>query len=138
MIDPVVISIVALCISIAGFAFSVYQWKKSAFIKNAEKVHEVTQEAFELRRSSQDLRNLIGVTDDIDDMEELLQATDSASEKLLKNALRNRKTSLRDVYKAQLRIADMRLELDLLHKQILEAKRFNEEVAEYEQSKKIR
>ena len=138
MIDPVAISIVALCISSTGLAFSVYQWKKSTFIKSSEKVHEVTQEAFELRRSSQELRNLIGITDDIEDMEELLQATDSVSEELLKNALRNPKISLRDVYKVQQRIADMRLEIDLLYKQVLEAKRFNEEVAEYELSKKIR
>ncbi|GAA3945712.1 hypothetical protein [Allohahella marinimesophila] len=134
MIDPVVISIVALCISIFGLAFSVYQWKRSAFIKSSEKAHEVTQEAFELRRSSEDLRNLIGVTEDIDDMEELLQSIDSVSEELLKNALRNPKTSLRDVYRAQQRISDTRLEVDLLHKQVLEARRFNEEVAEHEQS----
>ena len=138
MIDPVIISIVALCISIAGFGFSIYQWKKNSFIKSAEKAHEVTLEAFELRRSSQDLRNLIAVTDDIEDMEEFLQATDTVSEELLKNALRNPKISLSDVYKAQQKISDFRLELELLHKQVLEAKRFNDELAEYEQSKNNR
>lgn len=95
-------------------------------------------EAFDLRRLSQDLRNLIAITDDIDDMEEFFQAIDSVSEELLKNALRNPKISLSNVYKAQQKISDLRLELDLLHKQVLETKRFNDEVAEYEQSKNNR
>ena len=138
MIDPVIISIVALCISIAGFGFSIYQWRKNSYIKNSEKIHEVTLEAFDLRRLSQDLRNLIAITDDIDDMEEFFQAIDSVSEELLKNALRNPKISLSNVYKAQQKISDLRLELDLLHKQVLETKRFNDEVAEYEQSKNNR
>ncbi|WP_156782017.1 hypothetical protein [Acidihalobacter aeolianus] len=137
MIDPVIISIVALCISIAGFGFSIYQWKKNSFIKSAEKAHEVTLEAFELRRSSQDLRDLIAVTDDIDDMEGFLRAIDKVSEELL-NALRNPRISLVDAYKAQQKISDLRLELDLLHKQVLEVKRLNNEVAEHERSKNNR
>lgn len=136
MINPVAISIVSLCISIAGFGFSIFQWRKSSFIKIAEKSHEVTLEAFALRRSSQDLRNLIAITDDVDDMEDFLQELDSVSEKTLNNTLRNPSISLREVYMAQQKISGLRLELDLLHKQVLEAKRFNEEVAEHEQSKK--
>ena len=138
MIDPIIISVVALYISVAGFGFSIYQWKKNSFIKSVEKAHEVTLEAFELRRSSQDLRNLIAITDDIDDMDGLLQATESASEELLQNVLRNPKISLSNVYKAQQKISDLRLELELLHKQVLEAKRFDDEVIEYERSKNDR
>lgn len=138
MINPVVISIVALCISIAGFGFSIFQWRKSSFIKIAEKSHEVTLEAFALRRSSQDLRNLIAITDDIDDIEDFLQELDSVSEKTLKSTLRNPNVSLREVYMAQQEISGLRLELDLFHKQVLEAKRFNEEVAEYERYKNNR
>ena len=138
MIYSVIISVVALCISVAGFGFSIYQWKKISFIKSAEKAHEVILEAFDLRRSSQDLRELRAITDDIDDMEELLQATDSVSEELLKNTLRNPKISIIDVYKAQQKISELRLEVDLLYKQALEAKRYNDEVVEYELSKNSR
>jgi len=135
MINPVLISIVALCISIAGFGFSIFQWRKSSFIKIAEKTHEVTLEAFALRRSSQDLRNLIAITDDIDDMEYFLQELDSVSEKMLKSTLRNPSINLSEVYMAQQKISDLRLELDLLHKQVEVAKRFNEEATEYERTK---
>ncbi|MCU7850098.1 MAG: hypothetical protein KZQ89_19330 [Candidatus Thiodiazotropha sp. (ex Lucinoma kastoroae)] len=131
MINAVYISIAALCISIAGFSFTLYQFRKGQFIKLSEKVNEVTKEAFELRRASQGLRDIIGVTDDVDDCKSLLEATDKVSEKLLAEVLRSPKIKLKEIYMAQQKIADLRLEIDLMHKQVSECKRFNEEFINY-------
>lgn len=134
---PIIISSIALTISIASFGFSLFQFNRTLQLKKAEKINELLGAAFELRRSAQDLRHLIDRTDDIDTHDELLNATDKFSEELFTRTLNNPKTKISDIYKLEQALLKFRLEFDLMEKQIHEQIRFNEECAEYQRSKNI-
>lgn len=137
MFNPIIISSIALTISIASFIFSLFQYNRTQHLKRAEKINEILRAAFELRRSSQDLRHLIDRTDDIDHQEKFLNMTDQLSEELFSKTLNNPKTKISDIYKLEQDLLEMRLEFDLLERQIHEQIRFNEECAEYEKNENI-
>ena len=131
MNHTIFISIAALCISIASFGFSLYQFRRGQKIKLAEKVNEVILEAYELRRATQDLRHLIDSTNDVDECERMLKTADSVSEVLIGKALRDPEIDLKKVYQVQEKIAGLRLEIDLMHKQVNEKKRLDEEFVKF-------
>ncbi len=137
MSGPVLISSIALVISIASFGFALFQFSRTQRLKRAEKINEVLREAFELRRASQGLRHLIDRTDDIDFHDEFLSVTDKFSEEMFSKTLNEPKTKMVDIYKLEQGLLEMRLQFDLLEKQIHEQIRFNEECAEYEKSKEL-
>lgn len=137
MPSPIIISSIALAISIASFIFSLFQFNKTQELKKAEKINEILCAAFELRRSSQGLRHLLDRTDDIDSHETFLNMTDEFSEEMFSKTLNDPKTKIKDIYKLEQGLLDIRLQFDLLEKQIHEQIRFNEECAEYERKKNV-
>jgi hypothetical protein len=137
MSGPILISSIALVISIASFGFALFQFNRTQHLKRAEKINEILHEAFELRKASQELRHLIDRTDDIDSHDEFLSMTDKFSEEMFSKTLNNPKTKITDIYKLEKGLLEIRLQFDLLEKQIHEQIRFNEERAMYEKNKKL-
>jgi len=117
--------------------FSLFQFNRTQRLKKAEKINKILQEAFELRRASQDLRHLIERTDDIDSHETFLDTIDSYSEELFSKVLNNKKTNISGVYNLEQGLLEIRLQFDLLEKQIHEQIRFNDECAEFDEQKNI-
>ncbi|MES2360896.1 MAG: hypothetical protein V4646_03755 [Pseudomonadota bacterium] len=91
--------------------------------------------AQDLRRKSEDLKHKIESTDDVDDCSVLLATVNAFAEEVIpKLALSNERT-LNDLFQMEHHLLSLELEIDLLHKQVIEVGRFNEEVREYEARK---
>lgn len=122
------ISIIAIVISLASLAFNLYQFKSTKNLKRLEKCNEVLHQAFLLRKLSQDLRNKINVTDDIDDYDHVLDSLDTAIESQFAKLLENTDLSLQDIFELETKLLGLDLELDLLSKQIDAQIDFNNQV----------
>jgi len=127
-----IISIIAIIVSMISLAFSFYQYKNNQLVQKLEKSNAVLKHSYNLRKLSQDLRNKVNITDDIDDYNSLLDIFDESLENQLSAILNNVDVSLSDVFKIETALLSLDLEFDLLVKQINESIRFNEEVAEFE------
>lgn len=112
------ISIIAIVISLASLAFNLYQFKNTKKLRRLEKCNEVLHRAFLLRKLSQDLRNKISVTDDIDDYDHVLDPLDMAIESQFAKLLENTDVPLQDIFALETKLLSLDLEFDLLSKQI--------------------
>jgi hypothetical protein len=74
------ISIAAILISLASFGFNLYQYRNSRDLRRLEKTNEVLQKAYLIRRTSQDLRDKLNSTDDVDTFDHLLDSIEVAIE----------------------------------------------------------
>ncbi len=133
--NPIVISLIAITVSVASFIFTLFQFNRNQDLKRLDKVGEIMNKAFELRRSSQKLKHLIEMTDDIDSHEEAINAINIFSEHL-PNVLNNPKTTVSEIYLVEQKLLKTILEFDLLSMQINEQIRFNTEVAEFDRKQK--
>lgn len=127
-----IISIIALLVAFFSFGFTLFQYRRSQSISKLQKVNEVLTFAFSLRSKSQDLRDFIGRTDDIDEQDKFFDKFDLITEVIASKAISNPKFQSSEVYKMEARLLGLDLELNLLNKQIKKIARFNEEVAELE------
>lgn len=133
-----VIAIVALVISIASLAFGVYQYRILHRVRMSEKATALVRLAQDLRRKSEDLKHLIGCTDDVDDRSELLAKVNDFVDEVVPKLALSKERSLEELFEIEQHLLSLELEIDLLHKQIAEVGRFNEEVREYEARKAAR
>lgn len=132
------IAIVALVISIASLAFGVYQYRILHSVRTSEKATALVRLAQDLRRKSEDLKHLIGCTDDVENSSDLLvKVNDLVNEVVPKLAL-SKERSLNELFEFERHLLSLELEIDLLHKQVAEVGRWNEEVREYEAKKVAR
>lgn len=122
------LSIVAILISLASFGFGLYQYRNSRKVSLLEKSNTALKHAYEVRKSVQDLRHKIDVTDDIDDHEKELNMLSSATEKLFTHVLDSKSITLEEAYMAEKAIIKIDLEFSLLSKQIDASIAFNEEL----------
>ncbi len=120
MTKSIVISSIALIISIAGFLFTLFQFNRNQRLKKLEKINDIMSNAYNLRRSSEDLKHLIEISDDIDAHEEALNLINIFTESLFSKALNNPKTNISEIYSVEQRLLKTTLEFDLLSKQINE------------------
>lgn len=125
-------AIVALVISLGSMAFSIYQYRILQRIRIGERATSLLRLAQDLRRKSEDLKHKIESTDDVDDCSELLAKVNAfVEEGIPKLALSNERT-LAELFEMEHHLLSLELEIDLLHKQVVEVGRFNEEVRLYE------
>lgn len=126
------ISIIAIAISLASLAFNLYQFKSTKKLRRLEKCNDVLHRAFLLRKLSQDLRNEISVTDDIDDYDHVLDLLDMAIESQFAKLLGNTDVPLQDIFALETKLLGLGLgldlEFDLLSKQIDMQIDFNNQV----------
>jgi hypothetical protein len=133
-----VTAIVALVISLASLAFGVYQYRILHRVRKNERATLLIRCAQDLRRKSEDLKHLIGCTDDVDDCEELLSKVNEFVDETVPKLALSKDRSLEELFEIEQHLLSLELEVDLLHKQVQEVRRFNEEVREYEARKAAR
>ncbi len=122
------ISIAAILISLASLAFNLYQFKNTKNLKRLEKSNEVLQQAFLLRKASQELRDRINVTDDIEDLDHLLIPMNMTIETQFGKMLANPDVSIQDVFTIENKLIELDLQLHLLSKQVDVQIDFNNQV----------
>jgi hypothetical protein len=122
------ISIAAILISLASFAFNLYQFKNTKNLKRLEKSNEVLQQAFLLRKASQELRDRINVTDDIENLDHLLIPMNMTIETQFGKMLANPDVSIQDVFMIENKLIKLDLQLHLLSKQVDVKIDFNNQV----------
>ena len=113
-----------------------FQFKRNQQINKLQKINDILKIAFDLRRSSQNLRILISHTDDVDSFEDELDVIDKFTENA-SNVLNNPKTSTSELYGVEQKLLNTTLGFDLLSKQINEQIRFNKECADFEVKLKV-
>lgn len=133
-----VTAIVALVLSLASLAFSIYQYRILHRVRISEKANSLLRSAQELRRKSEDLKHKIGCTDDVDDCAELLAMVNTFVEEGIPKLTLSKQRSLDELFEIERHLLSLETELDLLYKQVEEVARFNEEVREYERDKAAR
>jgi hypothetical protein len=133
-----VTAIVALVLSLASLAFGVYQYRILQLVRKNERATSLVRCAQDLRRKSEDLKHLIGCTDHVDDCEELLSKVNDFVDETVPRLALSKNRSLEELFEIEQHLLSLELEIDLLHKQVLEVRRFNEEVREYESRKAVR
>ncbi|MCG3738264.1 hypothetical protein EXA16_18550 [Vibrio cincinnatiensis] len=136
MTNSIILSSIALVVSVASFSFSLFQFNRNQSINKLEKINDTLKVAFELRLKSQDLRNLIDISDDIDSYEKEIERLNSVCENASK-VLNNPRTKTSEVYAVEQELLKTTLEFDLLSKQINEQIRFNIECREFDSKHKV-
>jgi len=126
---------VALLISLASLAFSVYQYRILHKVRVGEKASAMLRLAYDLRRKSEDLKHKVESTDHVPDCPELFTKVDTFVGEGIKSLLLSRKLSWDELHKIEQRLLPLELEIDLFYKQVVEAGRFNDEVRAYETAK---
>jgi len=122
------ISIAAILISLASFAFGLYQYRSNQKVSLLSKINEILKQGYILRKSVQDLRDKIDVTDDIDSYENELDMFNSFIENIFSAALNPEKVTMEEVYKVERSLIELELSFSLLVKQINIAIEFNNEL----------
>jgi hypothetical protein len=97
-------------------------------VRIKEKATAILKFAHDVRRKSEDLKHLIGCTDHVDDCSELLEKYNKLTESGISSIVNSKNISLEKLILIEQSLLPLELELDLLHKQVAEAGRFNEEV----------
>lgn len=133
-----VTAIVALVISLGSLAFSIYQYRILHRVRIGEKATSLLRVAQDLRRKSDDLKHKINSTDNVDDCAELFAMVNAFVEEGIPKLALSNDRSLTELFEIEQHLLSLELEIDLLHKQIVEVGRFNEEVREYEKGKAAR
>ena len=128
----IIISIFAICISIGNSIFSFYQYRKNIWFKHIEKANSVLKKAYDIRVFSQDLKYLIDMTDDIDDMDLMFEKFNSFIDSGIQAIFLDKNTSIEDLYELEKGLHDIELELNLTKKSIDEIRRFAKEVKDSE------
>lgn len=128
-------AIIALVISLGSFAFSIYQYRILHRVRISEKATSLIRVAQELRRKSEDLKHKIDSTDHAPDCADFLATINAFVEKSVPSLALSNERSLQELFEIEQRLLSLELEVDLLHKQIAELGRFNEEVREFEARK---
>ena len=123
-----IIAVLALLISLGSLAFGIYQYRILHRVRVQEKATSILKFAHDVRRKSEDLKHLIGCTDDVDDCSELLAKYNTLVEDGISKILVAKTISLEKIILIEQSLLPLELELDLLHKQVAETGRFNEEV----------
>ncbi|WP_093288684.1 hypothetical protein [Solimonas aquatica] len=126
---------IALLISLASFAFSVYQYRILQKVRVGEKASVMLRLAYDLRRKSEDLKHKVDSTDNVPDYPELFAKVDTFVGEGIKGLMLSQKLSWDELLKIEQRLLPLELELDLFYKQVVEAGRFNDEVRAYEKAK---
>ena len=124
----IIIATLALFISLGSLALSIYQYRILHRVRVKEKATTILKFAHDVRRKSEDLKHLIGNTDDVDDCRELIERYNSLTESGISSIVNLKTISLDKLMFIEQSLLPLELELDLLHKQVAEAGRFNEEV----------
>jgi len=125
-------SVLALLLSLASLAFSVYQYRILHRVRVSEKATALLRLAYDLRRKSEDLEHKIESTDDVDDHAEFIAKINTRVETHATSIATSKKTSLATLVEVEQTLLLLELELDLLLKQVVEVGRFNTEVREHE------
>jgi len=125
-------AVTALLISIISLAFGIYQYRVLQRIRVGERRTSLLRFAYDLRRKSEDIKHAIGSTDDVDDCEELLGKISVLIEGEISAIATTGRTSLENLFEIERGLLPLELELDLMHKQIVEAGKFNEEFQVHE------
>lgn len=125
-------AIVALVISLASLAFGVYQYRILHRVRKNERATSLIRCAQDLRRKSEDLKYLIGCTDDAESCDELLMKVNEFVDTTVPMLALSKDRSIDELFVMEQRLLSLELEVDLLHKQVREVRRFNEEVREFE------
>jgi hypothetical protein len=124
-----VLSIVAIVISLAGFAFNVFQFISTRRLKSLEKTNELYNKALSLRKLSMDIRNKAATTDHTPDMDHVFDALDNAIEsKFLVFLSQKKPLTMSAVLELEQGFASLHTEFELLSKQVDVQRDFNEEV----------
>lgn len=123
-----VTAIVALVISIGSLAFGIYQYRMLHKIRAREKATSLLRLAQDLRRKSEDLKHLINSTDHIDDCAGFLTKVNVFVEEGIPKLALSDDRSLEELSEMEEHLLSLELEIDLLHKQVVEVGRFNQEV----------
>ena len=131
------ISIIAILISIASLGFNFYQYKHSKNIKYLEKSNDILRGANKLRIRSQDLRNKIDSTDDLDmdHIEQNLSAFNDFVEIQLPKIMGDANATISELYKLEGKLAQFESSIELLSKQIDVAVDFRKQVSDWEKRK---
>ncbi|MFZ3018154.1 MAG: hypothetical protein WA056_06850 [Gallionella sp.] len=133
------ISIVAILISIASLGFNLYQYKHSKSIKHLEKCNDILRGANKLRIRSQELRNKIDSTDDLDmdHIEQNLSAFNEFVEVQLPKIMEDTNSTIAELYKLEGKLAQFESSIELLSKQIDVAVDFRKQVSDWEKRKNL-
>lgn len=131
MIMATAISIVALLISMASLAFNFRQYKAMQILRKYEKANSVIRHALELRKKSQDLRNIINSTDNIEVCDVFLDGFDLLFEKQIAMLAEKKITTLAELFEMEKHLLSIELEIDLMSKQVEEADRWNKEEKQF-------
>ena len=123
-----IIAVLALLISVGSLAFGIYQYRIVHRVRVREKAISILRFAHDLRRKSEDLKHLIGCTDDVDDCSEFLAKYSRLVEDGISQIAISKTISLEQLMLIEQSLLPLELEVDLLHKQVAEAGRFNEEI----------
>jgi hypothetical protein len=132
MSHSIIISIVAILISIANSVFSFYQYRKNLKFKYIEKANTVLKKAYDIRLFSQDLKYLIDMTDDIDDMSLMFEKYNNFIDSGIQVIFLDKKTIIADLFDIEKTLHDIELELNLTKKSVDELIRFRKEVKDSE------
>lgn len=130
-----VAAVIALVISIGSLAFSIYQYRILHRVRVSEKATSLICAAQDLRRKSEDLKHKIGCTDHAPDCIEFLAKINALIEESVPNLVLSKDRSLQELFEMEQHLLSLKLEVDLLYKQVEELGRFNKEVREFETRK---
>lgn len=128
-------AILALLMSIASLAFGIYQYRILHRVRASEKATSLLRLAYKLRGKSQDLEDAIDSTDDAGDHTEFLAKLNALVEAAITRAMASKGMSLETLVEVERRLLSLELEIDLMHKDVLDVGRFNAAVREYEASR---
>ena len=133
-----VTAIVALVISLGSLGFSIYQYRILHRMRISEKASSLLRLAQDLRRKSEDLKHTINSTDEVDYCVEFFAKVNTFVKEGIPKLALSSDRSLAELFEMEQHLLSLELEIDLLHKQVVEVGRFNEEVREYEARKAAR
>ena len=122
------LSITAILISIASFAFGLLQYRNKQKLDLLRKSNELLKKVYSLRKSAQDLRNKIDVTDDIDSHEDEIELINSLCENIFGKFLKQENITLEEVHKLETNLIQLDLRFSLLVKLVNVEIAFNEEL----------
>ncbi|WP_421705329.1 hypothetical protein [Alloalcanivorax xenomutans] len=133
---PIYISALALLVSMASLGFGIYQYRILKRVRLGEKSNNLLRTVYTLQRRSEDLKHKIGCTDDAPECEELHAGINHEADAVFSKVASTEGMSWTELNEMEARFLSLEQEVELYYKQVVELGRFNEEVLEYEKSKK--
>jgi hypothetical protein len=126
----VYLSLLAILISAASLWLSLHQFKSTRHLRRLEKINEVLQRAFQLRKASHALRHKVDNTNDVPDCDEQLNALDNMIEGQIQRLLESKATTIQDIFEIEKSVLSLDLELELQSKQLDAKNQLDQEIAE--------